>query len=807
MEKLAANLSELIQKHGTSIKAAAESVLVPRFNPEKDVWPDLSSIEKLRSKFQGKSFRYFHSQLIKIAGAVQAAREFGGAWMVCAPGTGKTAMSVGVTTDLLKNAPKNWRVMVMAPGHLVKKWKREIDWLVPNVESVVLEKFQDLLDFHQRSKTAKHPMFAVVGKDRAKLGFDVDAPCCDRSTKWVTKRFKTRVLIPADAKNIKTDYNCVATPHEATVKLDIARCPVCGAMQYDKMDADKNSPLSYSSVINCSNVIRCNECKEKLTTSRRGHNKNPHMDRYIQRKMKGVFDMLIADEVHELAGAETIQGNCFGTISSACRFTLALTGTLIGGNAKDLHALLWRMAPDLMRVRGFDITKLKNGKVSAISRNEKNFVTRYGVMETQVIHERGKSDDHKGRVQRGSCGRKKNFKTVERPRPGISPDLFNHFMLERAVFMELDELGQELPTMERVLIPCKPSNTLRQAYDDLDAQLESAIKERVTGNGPPVLAGIRIGALDSYLDTPFGWDGIYAPVFGDDGVREGSVCVANPENFKDGHLDSKDEKLLETIKSELAQNRRCCIYVSYVGKHDVRPKIVKMLQTAGIRVKSMPDSLKAINREEWVINNVDDMDVLVVMPKRVMTGLDLVQFPSLIWYQLGFSTHVLRQASARARRPIQTMPCKVFFLYYEKTIQEQSLAFMGEKEAASQALEGTFDTRALKALMNGGENDDIMGALASNLVGKDAKKAWSHQPRPTEAPTLAVPTNRTEEPLNPRTSKKPITQHVTSKVCCSNLKMFTIKKPAAPVVVAAPVRQKMFTIFKTKPVEAALACS
>ena len=52
---------------------------------------------------------------------------------------------------------------------------------------------------------------------------------------------------------------------------------------------------------------------------------------------------------------------------------------------------------------------------------------------------------------------------------------------------------------------------------------------------------------------------------------------------------------------------------------------------------------------------------------------------------------------------------------------------MGEKEAASQALEGTFDTNALRAMMNGGEETDIIAALASTLEnGKklDARAAW-----------------------------------------------------------------------------------
>src|SRR6185295_2030046 len=174
------------------------------------------------------------------------------------------------------------------------------------------------------------------------------------------------------------------------------------------------------------------------------------------------------------------------------------------------------------------------------------------------------------------------------------------------------------------------------------------------------------------------------------------------------------------------------------GVHDVRQKLLKLMADAGIRALILPDTVKPEAREDWIERHLDEMDVLIVHPKRVMTGLDLVGYPSLIWYQTGYSTHVLRQASARARRPIQTKPCKVFFLYYQGTIQEQALALMGEKEAASQALEGVFDTNALRAMMNGGQNDDIIAALANTLESGqkiDAKAAWKNTaPKPALKP-------------------------------------------------------------------------
>jgi hypothetical protein len=291
------------------------------------------------------------------------------------------------------------------------------------------------------------------------------------------------------------------------------------------------------------------------------------------------------------------------------------------------------------------------------------------------------------------------------------------------------------------------SPELRAAYTDIDRDIEAVIKEKAhCGKGPPVLATIRIQALDAFSDKPWGWEPITCPAYDERGNRCGSSFVTQPADLGEHYLDGKDLRLVEICQVEQKQGRRCCVYLSFTGKHDVRPKIQRLLADAGLRGVILPDTVQPIAREDWICKHLDEIDVLIVHPKRVMTGLDLIAFPSLIFYQLGYSTHVLRQASARARRPTQTQPCKVYFLYYRDSIQEKALALMGEKEAASQALEGTFDVNALRGLMNGCENDDIVAALANSLESGrklDAQAAWTRIGRPV----IEDPTNVTAFPV------------------------------------------------------------
>ncbi|MEI6232898.1 MAG: DEAD/DEAH box helicase [Planctomycetota bacterium] len=724
---LARDLNDLIHKYGGAIAAGAESVLIPRHRPDSPL-PDLSSIENCRSQQCGKPFTFYPSQKEKIAGALAGLRAKGRVWMVCEMGCGKSPMSLAAAWALLHCRP--FRLLVMCPGHIVRKWRREVEWMIPGVVCRIIRNFTDLFKFEEAARSTTAPMVAVIGKDTAKLGFDVDRPCAAKRKMKLRVRLNSKDEIqPGDIPAICHSLTDGTAEIEVTRVVDVACCPCCGKVVQDG-EEESSEPVIYDEYIACDESVACKHCGDRLLTNARGFRKNPHIDRYIQRKMKGVFDLFIADEVHELAGSETEQGQAFGTLASACRFTLALTGTLIGGQALDLHAPLWRMSAELLNQRGFNIKNLGGARISAIARNQRGFVSRYGVLEHQIVRScRGDADDFSGRVQRGACGRRKSYKTNERPRPGISPDLFNHFLLDRAIFMSLDELGPALPTLERVLVSCPMSRELADAYKKLDDELRDAIKSRVNGKGPPGLAATRVQALDAYLDKPTGWSPITAATYNENGQRCGTETVAWPADLGENHEDSKDRKLVEIVRAELGEGRRCAVYPQFTGVHDVRPKLLKLLTDAGIRVLVMPDTVKPEAREDWIEKHMAEMDVLIVHPKRVMTGLDLVGFPSLIWYQTGYSTHVLRQASARARRPIQTKPCKVFFLYYAGTIQETCLGLMGEKEAASQALEGTFDTNALRAMMNGGESDDIVAALANSLeAGKkiDARAAWKN---------------------------------------------------------------------------------
>jgi hypothetical protein len=63
----------------------------------------------------------------------------------------------------------------------------------------------------------------------------------------------------------------------------------------------------------------------------------------------------------------------------------------------------------------------------------------------------------------------------------------------------------------------------------------------------------------------------------------------------------------------------------------------------------------------------------------VQTGLDLIDFPSVVWAEVDYSVYVLLQTSRRSWRIGQRLPVEVTFLTYAGTLQVEALALVAAK--------------------------------------------------------------------------------------------------------------------------------
>jgi DNA polymerase III delta prime subunit len=141
-----------------------------------------------------------------------------------------------------------------------------------------------------------------------------------------------------------------------------------------------------------------------------------------------------------------------------------------------------------------------------------------------------------------------------------------------------------------------------------------------------------------------------------------------------------------------------------------------------IRAETIPFVILTSNEERrigeaWYVRQVKEgVQVVIGHPKLVETGLDLLDFPTIIFYESGYSLHTLRQASRRSWRIGQGQPVRVKFLCYDGTMQGSCLRLMGRKLLVALTMEGKFAGEGLQSM---DEDDDMLSAMARELVEKN----------------------------------------------------------------------------------------
>ena len=130
---------------------------------------------------------------------------------------------------------------------------------------------------------------------------------------------------------------------------------------------------------------------------------------------------------------------------------------------------------------------------------------------------------------------------------------------------------------------------------------------------------------------------------------------------------------------------------------------------------AQPREVDAAQREDWVADQVErGIDVLVTNPELVKTGLDLLEFPTIVFMQSGFNVYTLMQAARRSWRIGQKHPVKVVFLGYSGSSQVECLRLMAKKIAVTQSTSGDMPDCGLDVLNDAGDSIEVQ--LAKQLL-------------------------------------------------------------------------------------------
>lgn len=669
----------------------------------------------------------FEPQAHVVTAAVKTLRRRKSVFISAEMGTGKTQMGMAAIHEYARSRGRQgYRCIIYCPGQLTSKWQRELEQTIPGVKVHQVRKWTDLIKLHVRSKP-KQPTFYVISRERACLG-----------AKWQ----HTAPTRKCDTAEIE-----MPGPNDTTLHLrvpsKVVRCPKCGRVVTNK-DGEPYTPATMGkSRVTCEFIQITADgqnpegCGAPLWQYNREINRWCPAD-YIKRKMRGFFDYLIVDEIHEMKGGGNIaRANAAGKMFAACKKMIGLTGTLLGGKAEDLRYLLMRYNAASMQVDGYDWD------------SQMPFNEDYGRIEERVTTKSGGDDGADNRMSCGKAAKNKKNKVVK---PGIMPTLFGRHVMENSIFLALDEMSDELPPLIEDTVAVPMDEDLTEAYNFVRNRLEDE-NRRMIQKGDRRLMSTMMQTLLCYPDHPFGFGQVGYHDTSPDGKDRRFMPVVTCPDLPRERIYPKEQALIDTVLTERNAGRQCWVYVQYTGDRNVAARLKEILTRAGLRAKVLySDTVKVENREEWIYQQGKDADVVISHPKLVETGLDLFakdgnhNFSTLIFYETGYNAFTLRQAARRSWRIGQTLDCKVIYMYYEKATQQAAMELMGRKVEAATAIEGKFSAQGLMAMIgeaDGEEGADDMAlakAMAEKIDGSSIQRKWarvtqSSKPRPAVVDT------------------------------------------------------------------------
>ena len=722
-------LNDYLNSFGEILAEKIQTAFKPKFVPGEDEYDTFTNYVD-DFMYNEANIELFEAQKSVIQAVVNDLKTNDATFMIAEMGSGKTTMGAAIPYVHNANRSKGYNAAVVCPSHLTPVWKREVEERIPNAKAYVVQDFKELISLEPklRNKNKIENSYIILSKERAKMGYDIRpaaiwsrskntfvCPECGQPL-WTREfegsgRQRREIHVPFNqlsmTKQLASNTRCmneVRKWNHKEQKFDVVPCnaSLWGPLNRDDQD-HKWFKLGAEGWVYKEHIVPLTErlmARESLskkeaglfaklmeqyeliqvgeepTSTYKGAKKYP-IAKYVRERMKDVFDYCLVDECHEAKGL-TEQGQAVADLISASKKSVLLTGTLLNGYADGLYYLLWRTVPKLMRKEGFKFS------------DEAEFARIYGV----------NSRESRYAITNGIRGRRIGA-TKEKRLPGVSPLVFTKFLLEHAVFLSLTDMSSGLPGYEEIPVPVTMDYDLSVAYNNF----ENAFRNYVGGRGSKKALGPFLQSLAAYPDCPHMVSPIIDP--------ETGTLIYSPEELPKEQR-SKEEDLLALVQERLEAGEKVMIFYSWVNKTDIGESLLDMFANNGIKAYEMKSNVSPDKREEWVNKHLEKgMDVLICNPKLVETGLTLLDFTSIIFYQMGHNLFTMRQASRRSWRLSQTKDVKVYFMYYQSSIQEQTLSLMATKLQAAMALEGKFSEEGLRAMSN---NEDLLTQIANNVV-------------------------------------------------------------------------------------------
>lgn len=637
-----------------------------------------------RYMFEGK-YKPFMGQIPIIQSGIEVLKHCKGnqyVYLAGQQGVGKTLITSKVNHCYFKDKNKlNYCTLIVAPAITLTQWKEElINSISDKIDIVIIKKTIDFIKWYKQHCVNKKiivdkPTYLIVGKETFKLSYKKIAGVNIKKKK-IKRTVKDEYWYSRFGANSPSSYK------EVVEIIKTAICPKCGLPL--KNPLNKKEDIYFSSTdfegSPKKSTYKCTNCNEVLWQGTYGKTMKTSIIDYIKRKNIH-FDSIIQDEIHESGNSGSIIGNASRTLLQYTKKNILLSGTTNNGYASNLHNLFLGLMPrKLLKYNTIDI---------------KDFVKEYGTL--QAISKRKDGEYYRyGRSQI----KESDFKEIE----GINTQVFTKYMIENYVFSELDDLTKDYPELEYLKREYPYLNTDKKVLPPINeyyipiAQIDdishstNQIFDRIEKANAFNAKMYEDSILKHYVNNPFSWDIIHV-----EGTENTSSQDIQPKNYDNKIILPKEEKLMELIKNEHSEGRKCWIYCDfnnggdYMNGETLPDRLQRLLEEKGYKVFQLKPSVKTYDRKEVINKNKDKYDVFISNMKLVKVGINLQFCPTYIFYMPSYFVLEVSQASRRGMRANSTLENRIYHLYYENTIENKIMKRYERKMAESNAIVGKFD--------------------------------------------------------------------------------------------------------------------
>ncbi|MGH6852228.1 MAG: hypothetical protein ACREDJ_03315, partial [Methylocella sp.] len=521
--------------------------------------------------------RPFPAQSLAIGGIACRLAEARSAAVVAECGTGKTLIALASIFVAAQGRP--FAALALVPPTLRSKWAREAFMTIPRLRVFLIDGLRD-----QRTSNGIHEVKLRRGRI-VREGLNTTLTDLRLRKNYSTARARWNAICPQPALFIlsRETAKLGAFWRHAYQIAESGRYPGSvvnpdtGEPIYDA-NGDRLLAIDFSKARRSEWIGAKGDAEESDLKARRklfsalwqadGRKvRRSAVIDFIGRHLRNFFDFAIADEVHELKGADTAQGNALGTLASAAKKTIVLTGTLLGGYADDVYEVLFRINAKKMIERGFEHHV-----------GVKPFMETYGLLETITTIE----------PQDNACSEARVTRRVRR-RPGASPQLFGDFLMPLAAFLSLEDIAAALPPYREEVVRVAMDGSLKRAYQKLENDIKEALRQH---RGNPSVVSVGMNALLLYPDRPFDLGTLYGSEFDPETQRRERFVIAEPDELDEKALYAKERRLIEEVKSSLSRGRRVQVFAVYTRTRDVTRRLERILEREGVRVAVLTSDVK-----------------------------------------------------------------------------------------------------------------------------------------------------------------------------------------------------------------------